>query len=550
MKSSFSYIAQKVENTKIKSVISDGLSYSEDLFKEIRKTLPKDLKIIGFTSVQKVPYTSFGKMILPILRRQFYLDNSIATLLLKGWYLKNFSLVEVVKNKLIAAGYAIRIPDFDSYIIELETLNECDILNNEENKTYFRLNGEGIDGIKDIDATISAALLGWIPLNDDDDYEDEYPKINDYDDRIKQLGQAELDKAEKEKEDKAFENFRKEIVAYENELSIEKYFEYLSKKMVDDSNFFVRIAELINDDIVPYNDFVINRITEMNSRLDLLKKKINCEEVAEINSIKKIKVIWKKSVKKNNSLKESQEKIITILDKVHTISIRKGKNPTYIESLFEIANNLNEQLSSPDFNKKEWFTKMIIQKHFLNFIIEAIKLSNLSEPDYDKLDDLLSKIKSEFTNEEIDFYEPLSTDINRNKLMFSFPKSTNPKPNDVKEPFGKQNKENTLQIDTPKTPASKTTPMTGFKEQEKAKESITVPPIQIDTSSNEITITPLKDETPVDQPQKAETVSTDCPTNGSKNNGTEEVLEEEDKTILNLLDRNEPELAYHLAKCY
>lgn len=575
MKCTFNSITEKIENTKIKSVINDGLSFSEELFKEIRKALPKLLKIEGFTSIQKVPFHSFGKLTHPINNSKFYCNNNISRLILKGWYLKNSNLVDIVKNKLSEGGYEINIPDFDLEKIELKTLNQKDIFETGDELTYYHPNGEIINGIDDIDATLIAALLGWISFPTEllDNFSDDIicNKLNEQSESLN----TKLDDLELPKENKRDSNkVEIEYSIAENNPTIETLFELLVSKSKEGSEFFLKIAEDLNNGLFPDKDQIISRISDIKETFDLLKKKIGSEEVTQINSINVLKDFYFKSIEIDNKLKSDKEFINDILDKILKLIFKKGETISFIEVLFEITNNFKIQLKSSEVQNEEWFINMISQQHFLNYIIQAIDLVNFKDPDYIELDMLLSKIKLEFTNNNIDFYEQLAAQINRNNLMFSnsllLDSLQEISENDsIEPPVFDETKEKSDDTYIPEMKLEKEIESVdkNIKTQEnifprKTNKETCKKEIEIEVTKNSNTVIHENGSIPdiqenkyliIDKTESAKLVETKPFENIITEIGISslEIEEnEEDKNILKLLNRHEIELAFHLAKCY
>ncbi|MBK6965083.1 MAG: hypothetical protein IPH20_14380 [Bacteroidales bacterium] len=164
MKKRFSIITYHIDSNTIKPFINECLCFDENNFKEIRKQLPKELKIAGFTSVRKVPFQSCSRLTTEILKIKFHIEPTVAKLLLKSWYSKHIAAIEIIKAVLISLGYKISEPDFNSNRIEIQQLKVEDIYST-EGLAYFRPNGHQIAGLNDEESTIAASLLGWVVID-------------------------------------------------------------------------------------------------------------------------------------------------------------------------------------------------------------------------------------------------------------------------------------------------------------------------------------------------------------------------------------------------
>ena len=108
MKVKYSELISKVDPNKLKKLIGDALSLNNSLFKEIRKALPKKMKVNGFSSLSKVIFKAHRSLSNDVYKSDAYKsDDKLAKLLFKGYFLKNGDKAIVVRDALVNGGYKI-----------------------------------------------------------------------------------------------------------------------------------------------------------------------------------------------------------------------------------------------------------------------------------------------------------------------------------------------------------------------------------------------------------------------------------------------------------
>jgi len=145
-------------------MINDAFGYSEKIFREVRRTLPKTYQVLGFSGLHKVPYAFYGKFTDLIIEQKDYCSNAIAKLLLKGWSLKHENLKTTVQRCLLSAGYEVNELNFIKNSLEINPLEKEDLFSTTDGVNYFRPKGEKIEGFDELEITIMSALYGWIAL--------------------------------------------------------------------------------------------------------------------------------------------------------------------------------------------------------------------------------------------------------------------------------------------------------------------------------------------------------------------------------------------------
>ena len=510
MKITYSELFVTIEQTKIKEVIKDGLGYKSENFREIKKSLPKEIKIPGFASTSKIHFKSNKILFEPILKALLYLDDDTARLLFKGYYNKQIKSVGLVSKTLIENGYKIIEPDFINNEYSIETLQDEDIYSTDE-ANYFRPKGISIKGLEDEDATILATLLGWSMISDDEE--------NEFEIRVDDLNQ-----------------------------------EYL-----EISQMLVGIAEDLTNGIIPDDFGKIEEIEILKIKFDELKDELNLANGDNINSIQELKDKYQKIQDEDNLLDELYRKVLDTLTVYKTIYHIKGESLPFFDELNGLAELQKKAISEETVEvDEEWFVQLTEETHLFNYFIDAVELRLEDDYDEDDLDDLLDKLEKECKINKFNFYKVLSRQINRGN--FAFKEETSPEPEEPIEVkkgdvSSLEVKENNIEEISTEVEVGEETkePITELEEESKQDEDIVEddniePEIQdakYDTK-NEVLEESIEkeDDSKIVVPEE-EVVEIKKETTFQK-----ESLSNEDLNILKLLEGDQPQLAFHLAKCY
>ena len=85
MKVEYSGLIDIIQESKLKKVIIDALSYDDQLFKKIRKTIPNSVKIKGYTVLSKITFRNHRLLVKPILEFKLFILDDTSKLLLNGF---------------------------------------------------------------------------------------------------------------------------------------------------------------------------------------------------------------------------------------------------------------------------------------------------------------------------------------------------------------------------------------------------------------------------------------------------------------------------------
>lgn len=552
MKSTFMFIMSQIDSKNIKSIINESICVDEDIFIEIRKALPKEIKIPGFTSVKKITFKSCRLMGNVIYQTKLYSgDPNIARLILKAWYINKSNIIDMVQGQLVKAGYKVSVPDFTKSTIEIESLKGEDIYTDGDN-SYFRPAGEKIENHHDEDVTIAAALIGWVVLPgyltdiDDDGLPEQEEKavLND----LLNPGDKEqsvmpgINNIMKQDDNS---NLAPEIVQ-SNKTSLGEMIEQLDAGFKVESKFFSELAQNLNEGILPEIGTIKNRLSSLNTKLSFIKNGLGIVDNIDLASLRESY----KKYKEQNSKNESEKEIIhLIIDQVLAIR-KKGKKEDYLGILHSLALDFKSVLDIPDANSKEWYKKMVNHEHYFNFLVDAIKESLNENINEDLLDKFLLRLEKEFIENLLTFYAPLANQINRSNLFFS--NDFLPLPSDLENKSHEDNQPDSL------------------KEHKVINESdITKKNIKVNEVSEAIIIPELKElkaqksneesiaiskkpnvKIEINNLNQEEVSVNEVSPEIKEKNLEEPTISEEENNILKLLEIDEPELAYHLAKFY
>ena len=566
MKKSFSFIALHIESSKIKAIINDGLGYNEDIFKEIKKAIPKSYRVEGFSSIQKVPFNSYRKLTQLLFENNGLRNNTIAKLILKGWFYKNENLKDLVKTNLISRGYEINDLNFIKNSLEIKPLKKEDLFTTTDELNYFRPKGKKIESVDEVESTLMAALYGWIALSETAMNKTENNIDNDtnVDEHIEK--ETIIDNKPENQSNKEQDITR---------ISIDSLIEELNQEFKKESEFFLQLSKDLEQGLLPDSNIIQSRINYLTEKFNSAKNIFDESGELITNSLNELEIFYRQTKENESKIKENTKTVLDILDKINTICHKRGQAPSFIEVLKQIANNLHQELTNNGIAQQEWYIQLISKQHFFNFLIQAILLADEIEPDYAELDRLLSNIKIEFANYKLDFYEQLAAQINRNNLMFQGSPSTNLPPDKTTKNsiVNRTSKDENETIDDPLI--SKQEPVDTIEVETKVnipEEEIvieltnqTAELLEINNTKEDEIFSELKNEVSIKPQEKQDSNIT--PVNNEqikpcdplplvnitdeKGKKLDELdVNEEDRNILKLLERNEPELAYHLAKCY
>jgi hypothetical protein len=557
MKKRFSIITFHIDSNRIRPFINECLCFDENNFKEIRKQLPKELKIAGFSSVRKLPFQSCSKLTSEILKNKLHIEPTVAKLLLKSWYSKHIAAIEAIKAILISLGYKINEPDFNSNRIEIQQLKVEDIYST-ETLAYFRPNGHQIGGFNDEESTIAASLLGWVVIDSSGEDEEETENFEQNPEEISTSGvqedlsesndnragentESSIDGADTEKIEKSIDETRNEELICE----IEEIFK-------EHGAIFSDIAKNMSKGYVPEIEVLKKHVGFLELSLKHVASSLGIESHVRIDSVPQLKELYNNIVLQNAEIEKEKEIIYFRLSQIKAIKNRKNSSAVYLDKFKDLSNEYQEQLTKSDVWKNDWYQLMLANTHYLNLLVEIIELRNTEDPDDEILDGLLLKLKTKFIQNKFDFYDTLSTQINRgniyiddNIINVSIGKGGHSEIKDIEEetavPIAIESENQSLldeeisqekEIDVEITsPTEKILP--NDSPAPKTEKSSKIPEAEIAVQENSI-----QDTNKV--PTEDAIVSKPEP----------EDISDEDRNILNLLLNNEPELAYHLAICY
>lgn len=528
MRIKFEFIIGLIKESKIKSVIRDGLSYNEDLFKKIKQNLPHNFKINGYSSVKSLPFNHHGKLADEIYRRKIFIYSPKVKLILQGWYLKNIQSTELVKSQLLSIGYKVNEPDFDNDYLDVESLKEVDIFTNEADCKYFRPGGHQIDGLSDDEATNAATFLGWSVLSTEELSE------------MKIDTQEELEEVEKSEVTDKELNKNSEI----EKLSAEDLINRLELDFQNESQYFTRLSQDLLNGLIPESDVITQHIQDLREALKKNATLIIKGDATEVKSLPQLKELYQKEIEQNNELQNKA--ILLLFNQIYSLKHKKGHVLSCIEKLKDIARDFSSELDLPDRKLKEWYLQMTSENHYFNLLIKIIETRNRIEPDEELLDRLLTDLKTDLIKHQLDFYEELATQINRGNIFISSEPSPNPSI-DNSEAEKSQPVENiSLDLSTivssGPTSGENLTDTDGLPDNKLSSLEQT----KIESSIQEAALASIKTSTETDTENVIDLTSTKEVTQEPVNND----LNLEDQHILQLLKIDEPELAFHLAKCY
>lgn len=526
MKNNFSVITRHIDNNRIKHFINECLCFDENNFKEIKKLLPKELKISGFSSVRKVPFQSCSRLTLEIFNHEFhYRINGIAKLLLKSWYTKYIKIVSIVKSELESNGYIVNEPDFSRNVIDLQTLKDKDIYLVEETLSYFRPGGKIIAGLNDEETTIASALLGWITL----------PK--------EILKKFENVSAEEGLEKETSEQINKtdEIMAVNELPAPQVLIETITRLFEEQSNYFSDISITVFNGHIPKIEEIQEKISFLKTSLNDYATLLGVDAQFAISSVPELKSFYDNVVSQTSIIKQEKEKITLLLNQINAIKNRKSVEINYLDKLKEISAGYRSKIENNESRTSEWYQRMLENAHYFNLLVNIIELRNSEDHDEEILDSMLEKLKVAFHQNKLDFYEKLSTQINRGNIYID--KTVNG------EPMESLGSNESLIIENKGITEEEAPEKKSVSEKENIIEDTDLSEKQLSVESS-----PTESEESFKLSETEEsTIQVPIKVKLDEDNVLKpeiEIYSDEDNNILKLLLNDEPELAYHLAIYY
>jgi hypothetical protein len=557
MEMKYSDLIQKIEKTKLKELVSLGLGCDEKNYNEIKRSIPKTLKIAGFKSINKIGFKSYKRLVTPILNNKIYEFDKTAKLLFKGYFLKKNKEISIVKTALENQGYKIIQPDFIKEVLIMESLKREDVY--EDNKvSFFRPNGKNIEEIDEEDASIIAALLGWFVNEDIKDESDTTTEQIENIDIQEEKQEIEEVSVVKDVELGSSINFEESIVSMQSDF-------------IKTAEVFIKFSEDLKNGELPINWKENNDIDILKRKLDTLKKEFSIPN--DIYSIKEIQTEYKNILEAENQ--ELYDQVLGIINIYRRIYHTKGQDLPFKEELDRLANKYEDVVLENIVNKNdEWYIKLINGQHLYNYLIRAIELSLTDSLDEDELDNLLDKLEIECKEYNFDFFKKLSRQINRGNLAFkegevpivseikSKKATITISKNEVtiaeeevvteeiitekkdtivddeisinleeeEEEVAAEVVEKEVEIIKETTKSIEEVFVSNIKEEEVNDLGV----VEIEGSEKEIKVVEVVKKSIKKKPQKIQ----------------EKEFSVEEENILNLLEKEEPELAYHLALCY
>jgi len=575
MKVKFSVILDRIENNYAKTIIKDSFCHTPQGFKEARKLVPPFFKIPGFTSPKKVPFQHCFKLSQEVIDSKYYMEPKMSRLIVKLWAEKNKEIVELVQSKLLERGYKAKAPNFDLIHLEIDSLQEPDIYNDENDCAFFRPDGNKIENHPDEAVTMAAAILGYFPLS-----EEGIRKCDDGTEKeLIEAENAQTNDTETEKLDNNKPNEPVEIEQSSDEpettphpidpslgvemiiqtsTPTENILDQLEKMFKDESIFYKNLAENLNNGILPNLSTINERLLKINQLLTKFASEVNFTKELSFDAFSALKTFYESEKQRIGKSIKDQQFIAGLLSKISAVKHKKNQNLPLISSIKQLAENYQELLDAPESHQMDWFKLMIIEKHFLNILVQCIEFRHTPDHDDEILDAMLIDLKNAARIEQLDFYDILETQINRGNLVFVDIPVT---PDDKKVQIEAETKpEATTEVETSATDtlvSKEETPDTKPENVEAvpAEYNTVKPEIEVQTKTSHRVESPQQNEkvepvvTTQEDAASKQTEQEHKPSRPKKTTITHEISDHDSK-LLELLKHNEPELAYHLSKCY
>jgi len=531
MKLPYFFLTDFIDPVRLKKIIIDALTCDEEIFKEIKKSIPPVVKISGFSSVRKVPFSNSKALTGMIVKNEFFKKPDLAKLLFKGWCSNKNNLKEAIRKELEHSNYKINELTFDEDVFEINPLERKDVHEN-GGSSFFRPNGKQIDGYDEEDVTIMAALYGWGVMNEE--FFDGLKNNLAEEENISSNGNELLDDNEviSSQED---ENLSPEIeTPQKTEFRNVEVGDELLAELGELENMILKESDSLTELSERLRKGYFIDLRENSKRLNILKdkvfaiaKKIDYPSLNENIDINSIKTFYLKEIEnKKNEYVKDRIYVLDFLNNIKQIAVKKGDTPVFTKLIKNKADEYILEIEGEDIMEFDWFTSILNESHFFNHLKNAIELSLKNDEDTDALDELLDKLKNLPADFDESIYDQLSRQILRKNLYFI--EENEPEPNPRKDKVTDKNNEPEIEFNV---------------ETATQPESQTSKDIAIDkTESDEQRVKALEEKKLAETENKTEqAIHEDLNKDGLNN---------EDREIIKLLLNDEPYLAFHLAKCF
>ncbi|SEH05413.1 Uncharacterised protein [Candidatus Venteria ishoeyi] len=176
----------------------------------------------------------------------------------------------------------------------------------------------------------------------------------------------------------------------------------------------------LTDGILPESFEVDKEIESLRDRFKELKKELNLNEDEAINSIEDLKEAQKKIQEENDLSDIINQKVLDIIARYKSIHHVKGESFQFFDELNKVAEIYEDSIKEIEQVKcEEWFEKLAENKHFFNYLIEAVEMRLKENFDQNELDDLLdNKLEKECEANNFKFFRALSRQIIYGNLAF------------------------------------------------------------------------------------------------------------------------------------
>jgi hypothetical protein len=384
MKYHYSRIHGNLEKKFLRDIVTEGLRSSKEIFHEIKKTIPENFRIQGFQSVLKVPFTSYGKLIDPILNIGIG-NNKTAKVVFNGWFQKNRNAVEKVEKELLKLGYETTNPSFEDDEFEFSLLKPKDIFTDGD-KSYFRPNGGMVDGVDENDTVLIALFLGWGVFETKEgaieaDNNESIGKMNANENEI-------MEKSSKPKieevlnEKNAAKAPPSKRLSEQNVDDVEnalKTLDDLEKRTKTLGKELTKLLEHISNGFIPKNlEGLENYISLSNDFSDFAEKSLGSliSQNSTFTEIRKKLSKIKVEVERNKKQTESIQKI---LEKFQSIYRKDKKEDAVLIYLKKKCSDLRRELTFSQSEPLEWYSEFIDGSHYLIKILKLIEDENLND---------------------------------------------------------------------------------------------------------------------------------------------------------------------------
>lgn len=602
MKITFSTILHNIDRNYLKTVIKESFCFSDDSFKELRKLIPNEVKVSGFTSAKKVPFSSCLMLSKAISSSIYYAEPNLSRLILKFWTQKNKKIVQEVLTSLHELGYEADFPNFNYKDLVVNTLKPSDVFKSEEGNVYFQPNGQQIGSLSNEMATVAAAILGWIPLsldnlqviNDDvsisEDHSNSEPiieaektpvvHISDTTSTEQTLNDSSSAQLNEIHTNQSLSNLEPLANNSNPELDVNQSLEHqvlktsslvFSDSMPDseklslleelfetESDFYKLLASNLAIGILPDISILSDRLQFINQHITAFADSVGYPQGIESVSLSDLKLFFNQEFSRKQKYQKDRIIVAKTLQKTLAIHHRKQTVFLAIDQIKQLADQYLSLLDDISCDQSDWFKLLIAESHFLNLLIKCIELRDTTDHDENILDALLGELRACFPHDQFNSFNIIETQINRGNLFISAFESPDPiVVNENSERVAKNNDE----FHNTEIPAEKLDESSESIRNFSINESKEQPGISTDLSAINNTETDSLPETSSEPDLTSSTKTTsntipviNAPLNEKNSYANAKQPQAEintyDKYTLELLKANEPELAYHLVKCY